>query len=269
MMLSHNNLATNYALQPLLIKCLIKQVFCFTLLALSLCFSFPSQAKITGVTQKTLMPGLIHHHFVKHVSRGPVIVNVLEIDTSKGFKVKPALAQANTIWAKATLPRIVSRENAIAGINANYFNGRGMPIGSLAIDKEWITGPIFNRASVSIDEQGKLGFARPAVTGKLSVYDGGTNISPLSASAYFPPKKIAKATIEVGKINQPDTLGGKEGISFYNHWWQDQIACGNGRACLLVDGNGVVRMKVLSDESVTPIQPTRTDYVLSSLMNSL
>lgn len=243
--------------------------FCFVLLVCLCASAFPSCAKITSVTQETILPGLIHHRFIKHVSRGPVIINVLEIDTTKGFKVKPALAQANTIWAKATLPKIVAKEGAIAGINANYFNGRGMPIGSLAIDKEWITGPVFNRASVSIDDNGHLGFARPSVTGKLSVFDGGTTLSPLSASAYFPPKKIAKGTLEISKINQPDTLGGGNGISFYNHWWQDQIACGNGRACLLVDGNGIVRMKILSVESVTPIQPTRTDYVLSSQMNSL
>jgi len=234
--------------------------FSFFFLSLCLCLA-PCKAEITDVTQRVIMPGLIHHRFVKHVSRGPVIINVLEADTQRGFAVRPALAQPNTIWAKATLPQIVSREEAVAGVNANYFNNRGMPIGSLAIDREWITGPIMRRASVSIDKEGKLSFARPTVSGNLNVYkvERGNALS-----AYFPPSKAPQFTLKVDNINQPDSLS-PGGISFYNHWWQDKVSCGNNRSCVLVDGNGMVRMKVYATDSSQPIQPTRTDYVLSAL----
>jgi exopolysaccharide biosynthesis protein len=220
----------------------------------------PVKAEITDVNQTILAPGLIHHRFVKHVARGPVIINILEIDMQSGYTVKPALAQPNTIWAKATLPQIVSREGAFAGINANYFNNRGMPIGSLAIDREWITGPVFRRASVSIDKNGKVSFARPYVSGNLQVY---RNTSGNSIAAYFPPPKAAIQNFKVESINQPDSLS-PNGISFYNHWWQDKVACGNGRACVVVDGNGIVRMKVSIYESTVQVSPTRTDYVLSA-----
>ena len=223
-------------------------------------------AEITDVSQDVLMPGLIHHRFVKHVGRGSVIINILEADLQKGFSIKPALAQSNTIWAKATLPQIVQNEGAVAGINANYFNNHGMPIGSLAINNEWITGPVFKRASASIDKYGKLHFARPVVTGKLSIYRGNTN-SPLSAT--FPMAGKAPLTsILVDSINQLDALN-LDGVCFYNHWWQDKVLCGNNRACVLVDGNGIVRMKVNASDSVNPIYPTRTDYVLSARSDDL
>jgi exopolysaccharide biosynthesis protein len=220
-------------------------------------------ANITDLTQETIMPGLIHHRFIKNLGRGPVIINILEIDTKQGFMVKPALAQPNTIWAKATLPEIVIREGAIAGINANYFTNRGMPIGSLAIDREWITGPYSHRASVSIDNEGKLHFARPTISGNLAVYKselGNNN----ALSAYFPAgQKSASFNLKVDNINQSEKLN-SDGISFFNHWWQEQVNCGNGRACLLVDGSGTVRTRVNSYDSSNPIQPTRTDYVLSA-----
>lgn len=226
-----------------------------------------ASAEITDVTQDILMPGLIHHRFIKHVSRGPVVINILEADLQKGFTLKPALAQSNTIWAKATLPQIVSSNGAVAGINANYFNNHGMPIGSLAIDGEWITGPVFKRASASIDKNGKIFFARPAVTGKLAIYRGGTNNNSLSAS--FPISgKTPITSILVDSINQLDSLN-LDGICFYNHWWQDKVLCGAGRACVLVDGNGIVRSKVNASDSVNPIYPTRTDYVLSARSDDL
>ncbi|MFN5539435.1 MAG: phosphodiester glycosidase family protein [Candidatus Melainabacteria bacterium] len=224
----------------------------------------PSSANITDVEQDAIMPGLIHHHFIKHTSRGAVIINALEIDMQKGFTVRPALAQENTIWAKATLPSIVAREGAYAGINANYFNSRGLPIGSLAIDSEWITGPVLNRASLSIDKNGKAYFARPSVTGHLQVFKGYSN-NPFSAS--FPSNKPSQLALRLNSINQPDSLN-QHGISFYNHWWQDSVTCGDGRTCVLVDGKGIVRLKVNSQEDKTSLYPTKTDYVLSALTNS-
>jgi exopolysaccharide biosynthesis protein len=220
-------------------------------------------ADITDLEQETIMPGLIHHRFIKNLNRGSVIINILEIDTKQGFMVKPALAQPNTIWAKATLPEIVAREGAIAGINANYFTNRGMPIGSLAIDREWITGPYSRRASVSIDKEGKLHFARPSISGSLTVYKSELGNSN-ALSAYFPAgKKNADFNLKVDNINQSEKLN-SNGISFFNHWWQEQVNCGNGRACLLVDGSGIVRTRVNTYDSANPIQPTRTDYVLSA-----
>ncbi|MDJ0624864.1 MAG: phosphodiester glycosidase family protein [Candidatus Caenarcaniphilales bacterium] len=228
-----------------------------------------AHSKITNVEQETISPGLIHHRFIKYTSHGPVKINILEIDTSKGFTVKPSLAQSNSIWGKATVSNIVSNKGAIAGINANYFNSRGMPIGSLAIDKEWITGPVYNRASVSIDEAGNLGFARPSVVGKLSVLKKSSKGSAISAYYRSKKKNIpAQLILSVDNINQPDSLAGKDGVSFYNHWWQDKLSCGEGRACVLVDRNGIVRTKISNYESTTLVQPTRNDYVLTSLNSS-
>lgn len=245
---------------------LFTKEFCFVILAVFCLLNSPAQARISDVEQETIVPGLIHHKFVKHLSRGPVKINILEIDTTKGFSVKPALAQDNSIWGKATVNRIVAEHGAVAGINANYFNSRGMPIGSLAIDKEWITGPVYNRASVSIDDRGRLGFARPSVIGKLSVFKKGNKGSSLSA--HYRTNKNPSLTLSVNNINQPDSLVGADGVSFYNHWWQDKVSCGQSRSCLLVDGSGIVRTQISPYESVTLAQPTRTDYVLTSLDNS-
>ncbi len=216
---------------------------CFFLFLILL--TFPVKANITNLKQDLIAPGLIHHSFIKHLTRGKVIINILEIDTSAGYSIRPALAKNGSIWGRETLQRITQRENAIAAINANYFSNSGMPIGALAIDKEWITGPVLNRATFSIDANGKVYFARPQVSGKIY--------------------KNSKYSISqsVNTINQPDSLNSK-GITFYNHWWDDKISCGEGRACLLVDGKGIIRKKISTSDSINIFYPTRSDYVLSA-----
>ena len=245
------------------VKKLIRTRFWWTFFFL-LINTIVCQAQITDLQHDLIMPGLIHHQFTKHLPRGPVKVHILEANLKKGFALKPALAKANTIWAKATVPEIVSRERAIAGINANYFNSRGMPIGSLAIGGEWITSPVLRRASVSVDTSGHLQFARLSVNGYLKIY---------RRSNYNSLKKITTHpqvinSIHINSINQLDSLN-RHGISFYNHWWQDQVLCGQGRACILIDGNGIVRKKVTVNGSINPIYPTRTDYVLSARSDHL
>ncbi len=213
-------------------------------LLLSLCaLDYRALAQISDLTQETLAPGVIHHQFVHRVGRGDVSVHVLEIDQSRGYSIKPALALGGSIWGKSTLTEIVSRNRALAGLNANYFRKDGLPIGSLAIDREWIISPILHRATLSLDENGKAYFARPVVYGKLETGN-------------------ARELVRVSCINQPDSLS-EEGNCFYNHWWQQKVSCGEGKSCLLVDGKGLVRLKVEASESITPLQPTRSDYVLS------
>jgi len=225
------------------------------LLLLLLLFRSTSTAKITDLSQTGISEGLIHHRFVKHLPRGPIVINILEVDTSKGYLIKPALAQLGTIWGKATLRSISNREDAIAGINANYFSSGGMPIGALAIDGEWITGPVLNRATFSIDKKGQAHFANPSVTGRIKLK--------------HPHERKANFILpSINNINQPFSLA-PHGISFYNHWWEDKVRCGDGKACLLVDGRGIVRSKVKVSESVNPFYPTRSDYVLLSAQDQV
>ncbi|MDX1918559.1 MAG: phosphodiester glycosidase family protein [Candidatus Caenarcaniphilales bacterium] len=207
-------------------------------------------ARISDLEQETILPGLIHHHFVKTTAHGEAIINILEIEPTLGYRLKPALASPFSIWERSAITRIASREGAFAAINANYFTNAGIPIGALAIDREWITGPVLNRATLSIDSSGRAFFARPRVYGDIQIFT-------------HPEATYPEQTIRITSINQPDALD-REGISFYNHWWQDKILCGAGRACLLVDGHGMVRQRIAISDSSQPLYPTRQDYIVSA-----
>ncbi|HEY9885727.1 MAG TPA: phosphodiester glycosidase family protein [Vampirovibrionales bacterium] len=220
-------------------------------------------ANITNLSQKVIKPGLIHHSFTKTINRGEVKINLLEIDLKAGYTVKPALANQSSIWGRASLKEIVARENALAGLNASFFTSSGMTINSLAIDKEWLTGPVLNRASFSIGEKGEVFFARPLVTGRLQVYSANDNNSLIS-SYLSAASQTPSSYLLVSNINQPTSLAKQDSISFYNHWWQEKITCGGGIACALVDGNNKIRTRIFAYESKTPIQPGRTGYVLAA-----
>lgn len=214
----------------------------------------PVCSTVTDLEQITIQKGLVHHKFIKIIPRGPVKVNILEIDPKAGYTVKPALAQKGTIWGREKLGGIINKSSAIAGINGNYFQSNGLPIGALAIDQEWITGPVLNRAAISVNDQGLARFARPKLRGIIQMVDIPDDFNGIPYSQ------------DITNLNQLSSFNSK-GISFYNHWWEDKIPCGQGKACLLVDQYGTIRLKISTQDSVTPLYPTRSDYVLLSYSN--
>lgn len=223
--------------------------FFFVLLLTGSLNSTKVGAKITEIEQDFIDDGIIHHRFVKQLDRGPVVVNVLEIDTSNGYVIKPALANPSNLWSKAILSTISQREHALAAVNATYFAKNGMPIGCLAINGEWITAPNLPRASAGIDSQGKVHFDKLLLRGEIKVL--------LRSEGY------SELPYEITNINQPTNLDSK-GISFFNHWWQQSVSCGNGRTCLFVTHNGEIKKKVYAYEEELGMFPNDSDYVLST-----
>lgn len=218
-------------------------LFCNFLLVIFLVVSagLESCAYIDQLEQKAVQPGLIHHRFLKYTEHGPVKINILEVDL-KHFHVRPALADSESIWKKENVLEIVKRNRAVAGINANYFERNGAPIGALAIEREWIISPVLERATFSSKKNKEINFARPSLFGKIST--------------------AGEEEVFITSINQPDRLNPK-GLSFYNHWWEKPIKCGAARACLLVNGEGTVELKIEKYSEERKLWPTMTEYLLS------
>lgn len=103
---------------------------------------------------KEIYPGLSHKQYVL---KGPVVANVLDIDLNNPMiDLKPVTAGNNTLFYKKNINQMIYSSNSLAGINASFFKPpTGLPLGILIIDKDYYTGPIFNRVALVIDEDNK------------------------------------------------------------------------------------------------------------------
>jgi hypothetical protein len=208
--------------------------------------SLPAPA-IERLESRTLEPGLLHHRF-RHQG---TLVNVLEADMSKGlYTLKPALAEEGDLWQRDSVVEMASRRGAVAAINAGYFRSDGMPIGAIAIDREWITSPVMRRAAIGVLSDNSIGFAQPEVSGIVHLRT--------------PSGRQFRHHLRITGINQPLSLIG-DGIGLFNHWWNRPLACGGETACLKVDRNGNIRHRVTAHSGIaTDFTPSDDGFVLAS-----
>ena len=134
--------------------------------------------------------GVAHIKQTRYINQRPVKINIVEIDTSANslLNIKPQTA-GEKLNSRAQISTIAKKNNAIAAINAGYFKpSNGIPLGALVIDKEVLTGPIYNRVGIGIiNENGKTRFVMDKVYMTITI-------------------KSNKSTLRADNINQPRML---------------------------------------------------------------
>ena len=125
---------------------------------------------------KTVVPGVKHIVIKKYTKRGIISINVLEINPAlnSNISIEPALA-GTTLANKKKVSAMVKENKAIAGINATFFKpSNGIPLGTMIINQELVTGPVYNRVTLGIKDN-KFAMARISLQGKL-ISANGTSI---------------------------------------------------------------------------------------------
>lgn len=120
-----------------------------------------------------LAKGIKHLQVIKNIGRGPIFVNVIDIAPGlDNFDVIPALA-AERINAKLTIRTLAEKNNAIAAINGGFFKPpTGHPLGTVIIDNELVTGPIFDRVTLGITNDNDYRLERVHLLGQLIMDNG-------------------------------------------------------------------------------------------------
>ncbi|MGD9581448.1 MAG: hypothetical protein AB7V50_08745, partial [Vampirovibrionia bacterium] len=144
------------------------------------------------ISYNQIFPGVTHIVIKRITESGPLFINVIDVaPKNPSLEVLPALANER-IHGKKTIKTIVNQNNGLAGINAGFFKPpTGVPLGTMIIDDELISGPIFDRVTLGItrDEQYKI--ERIHLTGQLVTEDGNiitldnVNQPRLSCSQYL------------------------------------------------------------------------------------
>lgn len=103
-------------------------------------------------------PGVKYTRTYQGFGFGPVTYYSLEIQPGSGLKLVPELAGQGTGSGKGFVKEPVStmarRSNALAAINAGYFNQAGVPLGILIKEGEFISSPIYGRTLLGQSQSG-------------------------------------------------------------------------------------------------------------------
>lgn len=167
--------------------------------------------------------GVAHIKTTKYIAGQPVRVNIVEINpvVNKNLVIKPETA-GDILPRRAQISRIANKNNSVAAINAGYFKPEtGVPLGTLMIDGKMLTGPIYERVAMGINQQngytdfvmGRIGLSIQ-VRNKFFAINADNINQPRMLSTYtlvytpewgeyspLPPKYGSVVAIEDGKIS--------------------------------------------------------------------
>ena len=139
------------------------------------------EKKYQGFKVVEVEKGVHHIKMIRYYKNQPVRINIVEIsrNINSNINIEPTIA-SEKLNNRTKISRIAKREKAIVAINGGYFKPQtGVPLGTLMIDKEIYTGPIYNRVAMGISEDG-YSMARVQLKAKVDTNIGGLNLDNIN-----------------------------------------------------------------------------------------
>jgi uncharacterized protein YigE (DUF2233 family) len=168
------------------------------------------------LSSKVMAPGVIYRQY----RSGALSINVIDADLVQDtLQVRPVLA-CGCFNCLTEVRHHARQSNAIAAVNANYFKKDGTPLGTLIIDKEWVSGPLYDRVSMGITASGYVKIDRVNLYGTLQTSN------PEAPSVW------------VNNINQPRRSGSR--LIVYTQRWGRYVRMPYVGTLVAVDKNGEV-----------------------------
>ena len=110
------------------------------------------QKRYPRSTILTLKDGIKHIRMTQYYGGRPVRLNIVEINTkvNENLFLKPVMA-SDVLNKRVSIGSLAQKERAIAAVNGSYFKPQtGVPLGTMMVDGELLTGPIYNRVAMGI-----------------------------------------------------------------------------------------------------------------------
>lgn len=185
--------------------------------------------------------GIAHIKKIKYINKKPIKINIVELNTNinPNLDIKPQIA-SDKLNSKKTLRNIAYKKDAIIAVNGGYFKPQtGVPLGALMIDRNVLTGEIFNRAGIAI-------------------FDDGEHLSFKMDKIDFDIKAYTKTeTVEIDNINQPRMLSTYT-LLYTPIWGKTSPIAPKGGYNMLIQGNKILKI------SANPIEFIENSVVISS-----
>ena len=100
--------------------------------------------------------GIIYTKMVKYINSRKIKINIAEINRSinPDIEILPVMA-SDKMHSKSSIKNIAENNNAIVAVNGTYYKqNTGTPLGTLVINNEIISGPIYERVAFAINKEG-------------------------------------------------------------------------------------------------------------------
>jgi len=117
-------------------------------------------------TSEEIAPGLVHTTYVRRDGNGLLTAHLLDVDSSR-YQLKPALSNG-IIAGRETVSGISDDNNALAAINASYFELDGSILGLTKIDGKIVSTTYLARSAFGIMPDGKPVVGKVEYNGKVS-----------------------------------------------------------------------------------------------------
>ncbi len=186
---------------------------------------------------KKIEDGVVYISLVKYVNSRRVKINIAEVNRNLNEDIEIApLMSTNKSHKKAKINNIATQNNALVAINGTYFKqDTGSPLGTLVIDNEIISGPIYERVGMGISNNG-FKTSRIAFNGEI---------------------KNKTATVKITNINQPRMMYSE--VLLYNRNWGDTSGLTKKDSSHIA----IVNNKIIA-KSDFPLHIPNGGYVLSA-----
>lgn len=187
----------------------------------------------------------------------------LEIDPQQvGVSLRPILSNPSGNVGTAPLATTAQRAQAIAAINAGFFNRNNqLPLGAIRSESRWLSGPILNRGAVAWNNGGE------ATVGHLNLQEtlttaSGERLVMQSTNSGFVGAGVARYTSEWGREYSPiidrETLITVRSDQVAAH--QQVAKAGQAKVAIPTDGYLLVAR---ADESAVEKLPVGTRVTLT------
>lgn len=119
-----------------------------------------------------------------------------------GMSIKPIWSNPATSVGTTPLITMAQRWQAIAAINAGYFNRNNqLPLGAIRQNNRWVSGPILARGAIGWNDAGTVAIDRFSL--QESIQTAGANIPILTLNSGYVQAGVARYTTDWGATYTP------------------------------------------------------------------
>jgi Phosphodiester glycosidase len=149
-------------------------------------------------------PGMKWHQKWMKLGNDNFAVTYLEIDPrQKGIKIRPIIAQENSLIGSNPLVKFAPSTQVAAAINGGYFNRNNrFPLGAVKREGKWLSSPILNRGAIGWNDFGQVRISRLQMNETLKTSRGG-QLSINTLNSGYVQTGISRYTTEWGMAYTP------------------------------------------------------------------
>ena len=149
-------------------------------------------------------PGLRWRQQLMNLAQASFPVVWLEIDSHAGIKLKPIVANSDTLVGTAPLMQTAQQNLAVAAINGGFFNRNNrLPLGAIRLDSVWLSSPILNRGAIAWNDSGQFYINRLTLQETLIGTNNNLQLPLSTLNSGYIQSGIARYTPVWGKTYTP------------------------------------------------------------------